>query len=113
VGISHERGTPVMEKGGRLMESGTCAGAVLKVGPAVDRESLSSEYGTYETVKARFWPWLSGETPQTLLSGSLFACRIRRSTFRGGVEVRSRRECMINAQLVHLFNQFVPGDAVQ
>jgi len=21
---------------------------------------LSNEYGTYKTVKARFWPWLSG-----------------------------------------------------
>ena len=23
---------------------------------------LSSEYGTCETVKARFWPWLSGKS---------------------------------------------------
>ena len=24
---------------------------------------LSSEHGTYTTVKAGFWPWLSGESP--------------------------------------------------
>ena len=24
---------------------------------------LSSEYGTYKTVNARFWPWLSGKSP--------------------------------------------------
>ena len=34
---------------------------------------LSSEYGTYKTVKARCWPWLSGESPLSLLSCSLFA----------------------------------------
>ena len=29
-------------------------------------QPLLSEYGTYKTVKARFWPWLSGERTQTL-----------------------------------------------
>ena len=24
---------------------------------------LPGEYGTYKTVKARFWPWLSGKRP--------------------------------------------------
>ena len=27
---------------------------------------LSSQYGTHKTVEARFWPWLSGKSPQTL-----------------------------------------------
>jgi len=29
--------------------------------------------GTYKTVEARFWPWLSGESPHSVLSCSLFA----------------------------------------
>ena len=32
-----------------------------------------AEHGTYTTVKARFRPWLSGESPQNLMSCSLFA----------------------------------------
>ena len=28
-----------------------------------DQGPLPSEYGTYKTVKARFWPWLSGQGP--------------------------------------------------
>jgi len=27
---------------------------------------LSSEYGTFITLKARFWPWLSGKGPENL-----------------------------------------------
>jgi len=34
---------------------------------------LSSESGTYKTVKTRFWPWLSGQSPLNLLSCSLLA----------------------------------------
>jgi len=32
-----------------------------------------SELGTHTRVTPRFWPWLSGEVPQNLLSYSLFA----------------------------------------
>jgi len=34
---------------------------------------LSSEHGTYKTVKAIFWPWLSGKSPETLFK--LFSLR--------------------------------------
>ena len=34
---------------------------------------LPSEYGTYKTVKARFWSWLSGEGPRHISRCSLFA----------------------------------------
>ena len=34
---------------------------------------MSSQLGKYKTVQARFWPWPSGEIPQTLLSCSNFA----------------------------------------
>jgi hypothetical protein len=29
-------------------------------------QPLSSEYGTYKTVKARFWHWISGRVLKTL-----------------------------------------------
>ena len=38
----------------------------------LSRTPLSGEYGRYKTVKARFWPWLAGESPQTLSSCPLF-----------------------------------------
>ena len=36
----------------------------------------SPEYGTYKTVKDRFWPWISGESPFTVSSCSLFAAAV-------------------------------------
>jgi len=36
---------------------------------------LSSEHDTYKTVKAKFWPWLSGRSPSNLRSCSPFARR--------------------------------------
>jgi len=35
----------------------------LNTEPCTTPEPLSSEYGTYKTVTATFWPWLSGKTP--------------------------------------------------
>ena len=34
---------------------------------------LSSECGTHKTVKTRFWPWLSGQSPYNLFSCSRLA----------------------------------------
>ena len=31
----------------------------------------SSEHGTCKSVKARFWPWLSGESPENVENGAL------------------------------------------
>ena len=36
-------------------------------------QPLSSEYGTYKTVKTKFWTWLSNESPEKLLKYSLVA----------------------------------------
>ena len=41
------------------------------------RGSLSSEYGAYKKVKARFWPLLSGESPQNALRCSHVARKPR------------------------------------
>ena len=46
--------------GGALEE----AGVEPSAGNSSGRKSIvTSEYGTYKTVKARFWPWLSHKTP--------------------------------------------------
>jgi len=34
---------------------------------------LSSEYGTYKTVKARFWPWRSGKSLENMSRSFLLA----------------------------------------
>ena len=57
---------------------GPAFGLVLRVrlatcSPRARFRQLTSEHGTYKTVKARFWPWFSGKSPQHLLTCSLFA----------------------------------------
>jgi len=59
-----------------LNQLGVCRESVRRVvDPSVSkrasRKPLSIEYGTYKTVKARFWPWLVGKSPDNLLSCSL------------------------------------------
>ena len=44
---------------GRDCERSALARGML---PPIYLEPLSSEYGTYTTAKARFWPWHSGES---------------------------------------------------
>ena len=46
----------------------------------------SSEYGTFKTVKARFWPWFSGKSRLNLVRCSLLA----RKRTRGLRDERSR-----------------------
>ena len=50
---------------------------------------LSSEYGTYKTVKAGFWPSLAGQSPPNQLS--LFAQKRGNILGSGGAEVFIRR----------------------
>ena len=52
---------------------------------------LTSEYGTYKTVKARFWPLLSGTSPANLARCS----RFRRSC----PSLRSRRRLVWGSRL--------------
>ena len=37
------------------------------------RQTGHGRFGTHNTVRARFWPWLSVKSPENLSSGSLFA----------------------------------------
>ena len=50
--------------------------AQLRASPA----PLSSEFVTYETVKAKFWPWRSGKIPLKLVKCCLFARNRKPST---------------------------------
>jgi hypothetical protein len=89
--FSHERGTSVLQA--FSYERGTPVGGA-------DRVPLSSELGTCKTVKARFWPWLSGKTPFNVLSCSLFARQVARIAFRNSyaasVSVRFTTDRYVN-----------------
>jgi hypothetical protein len=49
---------------------------------------LSSEYGAYKAVNARFWPWLSGTSLQNMGRFSLYARK--RKARKGGALDYSR-----------------------
>ena len=44
--------------------------------------------GTYKTVRARFWPWLSGKSPYNLLSCSLLRRRRQFVDVTGGLDAQ-------------------------
>ena len=48
-------------------------GSLSSILPAALSRPFVDEYGTYKTVQARSCTWLSGKSPQTILSCSLFA----------------------------------------
>jgi hypothetical protein len=59
--------------------------------PQLQSVPLSSEYGTHEPVRARFWPWLSGKSLENVWNCSLFA-RKRHLGAKGRVGGRTTPE---------------------
>ena len=59
----------------------------------------SSEYGTCKTVTARFWPWLSGQSPYNLSRHAIFA-RERQSTCRSPAKSLVRRAPSLSRRLL-------------
>jgi hypothetical protein len=47
---------------GHIVDPGRYSASRVCVGGGGGRQSPSSKYGTHDTVKARLWPWLSGES---------------------------------------------------
>jgi len=58
-------------------------GLYPQTGGVLSPVPLSSEYGTYKTVKAGFWPWRSGECPSNLVCFSLLARKQEQVSTRG------------------------------
>jgi len=89
--VSYERGTPVGERVASASAGSRAAvelqalvaptppqGVLVRghAGLVINKLSASSDLGTIKTVKAGFWPWLSGKTLSSLLSRSLFARKL-------------------------------------
>ena len=70
------------------MVARACFAGFLAAGAYCD-EALSSEHGTYKTVNARLWPWLSGENCQNVsnvFSLRSVAGRLKVQLLEGGQE---------------------------
>ena len=62
-------------------------------------DPLSSEHGTYTTVKARFWPWRFGESLESFASCSLESGHARRRDAMRAARERER-ECVCVSECV-------------
>ena len=77
-----------LERGGRSSHSNKkdeVLGVLGKIGPdsGFGSQMVSNQYGTYKTVRARFWPWLSDERRDFQMKVIKTFCRCLRS--EGGV----------------------------
>ena len=62
---------------------------------ATSTRLLSSKYDTYETIQARFWPWLSETNPRIFQMSCLFA---RKLEYPGAISLRLRMTSALTRQ---------------
>ena len=75
--------------------------------PRQTERALLGECGTYKTVNAIFWPWLSGKSPENILGFPLFARRRRATGDRQRAAIdreRERYRCWANMAYIKLWH---------